>query len=141
MKKKALIVNDSRFESIILRDILERIQYDVEIADEFNCMEKIKRFDPDVVIVNLVMQKINGDELISLIKKDNTKIKCLISSCKKISLDDFKNKSIIDGIIKTPTNKDKMKQILENTLKKVCTKCGQIMEQSFIVCPYCGDKL
>ncbi len=35
MEKKALLINDSKFESLILKDMLQKMGFEVEIADEY----------------------------------------------------------------------------------------------------------
>jgi len=63
--KKVLLVNDSKFESMILKDMLVSIGYIAGIADEYDAIEKVQDMRPDYIIINRVMKEIYGDELAS----------------------------------------------------------------------------
>jgi len=66
--KKVLLVNDSKFESMILKDMLVSIGIYCRIADEYDAIEKVQDMRPDYIIINRVMKEIYGDELASKIK-------------------------------------------------------------------------
>ncbi len=111
MRKKALLVNDSRFESLILRDLLNKLDYDVEIADEFDAIYEVEQFRPDIIIVNYIMQEITGNELIKKIKIDQPTVKCVLSSSNDFQLSDFYDEPI-DGILRTPASIIGLKDVL-----------------------------
>jgi len=68
---------------------------------------------PDYIIVNRVMKGIYGDELASKIKSRFPDIRCILSSCDSISIDDFENTDI-DAIIKTPIDQYRLKIVLNS---------------------------
>lgn len=164
MKKKALLVNDSKFESLILRDMLSKLDFDVEVADEFDAVYEVEQFRPDVVFVNYIMQETTGDELIQHIKLGQPSAKCVLSSNSVVNLNDFKNKEI-DGILHTPismfTLKDTLHRIGEvnqedifiegftgdkktESSRRYCDSCNQDITEfgeHIVFCPYCGDEL
>lgn len=157
MKKKALLVNDSKFESLVLRDMLNRLDYDVEIADEFDALYAIEQFSPDIVIVNYIMQDTKGDKLIQTIKSDQPAIKCLLSSSSQVKTEQFPEEKI-DGILKTPVSmfalKDMLRRIdfkLEDSFmssnevgKRYCVYCNKEITdfgEQIVFCPFCGDEL
>ncbi|ABN51408.1 MAG TPA: response regulator [Hungateiclostridium thermocellum] len=111
--KKVLLVNDSKFESMILKDMLVSIGYIAGIADEYDAIEKVQDMRPDYIIINRVMKEIYGDELASKIKARFPEIKCILSSCDSISIDDYKN-SGIDAVIRTPVDQYRLKAVLKN---------------------------
>lgn len=146
---KVLLINDCRFESMIMRDILDEMGYDVEITNEFEAMEKTKYSYPDIVIANLIMKNTLGDELIQKIKNVNREIKCILSSNNPIQLEDYKHKDI-DAVIHTPINREELKSALEynfelseqNEVKfSFCPYCGGKLKGDFKFCPDCGHKL
>jgi len=49
--KKVLLVNDSKFESMILKDMLVSIGYIAGIADEYDAIEKVQDMRPDYIII------------------------------------------------------------------------------------------
>lgn len=114
MAKKALLVNDSKFESLILKDMLSKLNYDVEIADEFDALYTLDQFEPDLVIVNYIMQKTRGDILIALVKAGMPDVKCLLSSSSAVKLSQFQGQKI-DGILHTPISMF----ILKDTLSRI----------------------
>lgn len=160
MKKRALLVNDSKFESLILRDMLNKLDYDVEIADEFDAMYEIEQFNPDIIIVNYIMQEITGDELIEQIKRGMPDAKCLLSSSNTVKMK-FLGEKKIDGILKTPaslfTLKDTLNRVgitneISNIVnsnnisenKNYCEGCNEDISEfskNIVFCPFCGDEL
>ena len=157
--KKILLVNDSKFENAILKDILESIGYSAVASDEFDAVVKIESFCPDYVIINRVMKGIHGDEMALEIKKNYPHIKCILSSCNSISIDEF-NKAGIDAVIKTPIDKERLQVVLTNidylepeqqkskenysVHGKPCMSCKHFIPTSegmnFNFCPFCGHK-
>ncbi len=164
MKKKALLVNDSKFESLILRDMLSKLDYEVEVADEFDAVYEVEQFRPDVVIVNYIMQETTGDKLIQHIKSGQPNAKCVLSSSSVIRMGDFKGHKI-DGFLHTPismfTLKDALHRIGEvsqndlflegldqgkklDSTKRFCDSCSQDIStfgEHIVFCPFCGDEL
>lgn len=165
MKKKALLINDSKFESLILRDLLNQLNYDVELADEYDAMYEVEQFTPDVVIVNYIMQDTTGDKLIQHIKKGKPLTKCLLSSSSPVKLSDFEN-HIIDGVLRTPVSLFTLKDVLHRvgevrmdanyymtgldnkpilrSSKRYCESCNQEITtfgENIVFCPYCGDEI
>lgn len=164
MRKKALLINDSKFESLILRDMLNQLEYDVEIADEFDALYEVEQFSPDLVIVNYIMQDTTGDELIERIKDGQPSVKCILSSSNDIKKSNFQDTSV-DGVLRTPVSMFTLKDVLirlgeynfepEATLKEIviqvptehkrfcdhCNKDISTFEQQFVFCPFCGEEL
>jgi response regulator RpfG family c-di-GMP phosphodiesterase len=162
LRKKALLVNDSRFESLILKDMLNKLEYEVEIADEFDALYEVEQFEPDLVIVNYIMQKTRGDKLIQLIKAGMPSAKCLLSSSNTVKMNQFTDKQI-DGVINTPVNMFMLKDLLlrlgeQKELEKLeielkdnlerqaryCPNCDKNLSQfssNIVFCPYCGESL
>ncbi|MEW9096346.1 MAG: response regulator [Clostridiaceae bacterium] len=146
--KKILVVNDSKFESYILKDLLIQLGYDVEITNEYSAIYEINKYSPDVVIANLIMKETSGDLLIKKIKDMKKDTKCLLSSCNNLNIEDFRYNKV-DGIIKTPVKLDDLNIILKSFFTVndrldflFCPFCGgKIGEQLYAFCPYCGNKL
>lgn len=167
--KKILLVNDCKFESLIMKDCLNEIGYSVQVANEYDAFVQVRKSQPDIVIANLIMRDTTGDKLIEYIKSTNPEIICLLSSCDLIKLEDFiENK--VDGVIHTPINELKLSKILNKVLSKTengntkvtihSTESNLSDERNkrtnvellsnasvneknnrFYFCPYCGQKL
>lgn len=112
--QKVLIVNDSRFEAIILRDILSSMGYTVMVTDEFQVFKHVAEFIPDGIIVNHIMRGTRGDALISRLKIQNPLLKCFLSSSSLLETEKMATGDI-DGFIKTPVDRERIKKIFECT--------------------------
>lgn len=158
---RVLVVNDSRFESIVIKDILSTIGYIVEFSDENSAVTKVQSFCPNYIIANLTMRNVNGDQLISLIKMKYPEIKCLLSSNNPINIEQFQNNKI-DAVFQTPIDKNELHQIIKNIAKKNGNDKVALDNNSendkksnnndenrknpennnnIKFCPYCGSKL
>ncbi len=156
--KKVLLINDSKLQNQIMKDMLNSMNYEVHITDEYNALAAVHDFCPDFVIANYVMKELNGDQLASVIKVQYPNIKCIISSSNSLSINDFDSKKI-NAIIKTPVDKDDLKLILDSMsgkhsmeededsfeIKKYCSSCGSFVDLNintgYLFCPKCGRKI
>ncbi len=139
--EKVLLVNDCKFESFIMKDMLDNLGYEVNTTNEYGVFIKIERFKPDIIICNLIMKNINGDNLIKNIKIKNSKMICVLSSSNLIQLKDYK-KNNVDEIIHTPIEKEDLETILKKiTYKFNKTEKSDMHSQKFSFCPYCAGKL
>lgn len=109
---KVLIINDCKFEIMIMKDMLYSLGYDVETSTEVEAVNKVKYSYPDTVIANLIMKEIRGDDLIEKIKAARPETKCILSSCNDIKLDDYRKKKV-DAVIQTPIDKNKLEKVLD----------------------------
>ena len=146
MNMKALLINDSRFESMIMKDMLQKLSFTVEVADEFEALYAIERHEPDLVVVNYIMQQTRGDKLIQLMKAGMPHIKCVLSSNSDIKMSDFPE-GHIDGIIHTPVSKFMLENVLNGTgiynkeeVDTHCKNCNRDLSQfkDIEFCPFCG---
>ena len=155
MERKALLINDSKFESLILKDMLLKLEFDVEIADEYEALYAIERYEPSIVIVNFIMQETRGDKLIQLIKAGMPDIKCVLSSSNPIHKSEFSG-AHIDGVLQTPASMFLLESVIKNMIREktkneenienieVCPQCQKNLsqfEQTIIFCPFCGASI
>lgn len=140
--EKVLIVNDCKFESMILKDMLCDLDYDVEITNEFEAIRKVKEYSPDVVIANLIMKQTKGDILIQNIRIRYPQIRCILSSCNSLRLEDYVPEKV-DGIIHTPVDKEALKAVLKAKKVSFCPYCGNKIDtlSGAHFCAYCGKKI
>lgn len=118
---KFLIVDDSRFSQIILSNHLKEFFHDAEIimaADGEEGFNKYKEERPDYVFIDLLMPKVNGQELVRLINEYDSKHKIFIVSAdvQKNVKEEMESFGIIKFINK-PINEEKTKLIYE-TIKE-----------------------
>lgn len=66
-----LVVDDSPDNLYLMESILESQGYNVGLADNGQeALNKIKRFQPDLILLDLMMPKMNGYEVINRLRKD-----------------------------------------------------------------------
>ncbi len=71
MAKKILVVDDSKTISDMVRMILEKIGYEVETAyDGLEALEKVKVVNPDLIVLDVNMPKMDGFRVCRLLKFD-----------------------------------------------------------------------
>ena len=72
-KRSVLIVEDDSFLSDMYQTKFSSAGYDVHIAqDGVQCLEELKGgFRPDVMLLDVVMPRMDGIELLSAVKKDD----------------------------------------------------------------------
>lgn len=71
MEKKILIVDDSSFMRMTLKDILQKAGYEVvaEVGDAKSSLEKYKELRPDLVTMDIIMPEENGIYALKQIKE------------------------------------------------------------------------
>lgn len=155
---KILLVNDCKFESIIIRDMLKDLGYEVEISNEYEAINYVKLFKPKAVIINLIMKETTGDKLIEKIKDAEVDTTCIVSSCGDINIQQFEHEKV-DGVMHTPVDKWELEALLKKILQKkpqtlhkeelkpslaFCKYCGgniKDLGEKVRFCPYCGERL
>jgi two-component system chemotaxis response regulator CheY len=71
MSKRILLVDDAAFMRMMLKDILEKNGFDVvgEAEDGEAGVEKYKQLNPDLVVLNITMPKMDGIDALSKIRE------------------------------------------------------------------------
>jgi CheY-like chemotaxis protein len=71
MKKKILVVDDEPNIQKMLKTLLEINDYTVETASNGGeAIEKVKEISPNLVLLDLVMPKVDGYEVLEALKRD-----------------------------------------------------------------------
>lgn len=90
VKKKLLIVEDDAALVEVLKERLEANNYEVTVAcDGVEGLDKAKRERPDLIILDLMLPKLDGYKVCSLLKKDisYSKIPILMLTARTLELD------------------------------------------------------
>lgn len=154
--KRVLLVNDSRFESIILKDMFEQLDYEVAITDEFCALSEVENFQPELVVVNYIMEETRGDQLIGMIKTGQPEMICLMSSNSQLDRQRFKEAGV-DNIMRTPVSMFTLKDLLRRTYEtwqqkhgapeagdRLCPGCQADISgfsENILFCPFCGEEV
>lgn len=113
---KVLIVDDSSFSQRILSSLIKKYLLDdtqIHYAkDGEEGLEQYKRINPDYTFVDLLMPKLNGTELIKLIKKydDSSKIIVVSADVQKSTKEELELYGILEFFNK-PFNDENAKYI------------------------------
>ncbi len=117
--QKIIVAEDDKFMAKVYREKLRDEGYDVEIAyDGEESLEKVNKFKPNLVILDMIMPKRNGFEVLKAIK-DNPETKAIpviiLSNLGQLS-DSDKGKQLgaIDYIIK---GEESFKSVMEKVKK------------------------
>ena len=121
--KKILIIEDEEVLLGLLQERLVQEGYQVDIAkDGQEGLEKIRKFKPDLILLDIVMPKMGGFEVMEEVNKDEElKIIPIIivsNSGQPVELERAKKLGVKDWLIKTDFDPqeviDKVKKQLDN---------------------------
>ena len=89
MNEKILLADDAEFMRMMQKDILEKHGYIIcgEAADGLEAVEKFKKLQPDVLVLDIVMPNMDGIEVLKHIKKDYPEAKIVM--CSAMCQEDF----------------------------------------------------
>ena len=104
--KKLIIIEDEETLLNLLDKKLNQEGYSVDIArDGEEGLEKIKNNKPDLILLDIVMPKMGGFEVMEILRKDEelSKIPIIIisNSGQPVELDRAKKLGVVDWLIKT----------------------------------------
>lgn len=112
---KILIVDDSNFSQKVESNLLQKYVKNADIhfaSDGKEGLEKYKEIEPDYIFIDLLMPKMNGHEMIKLLKEyDNTaKIFVVSADVQKSVREEIEGYGIVSFINK-PIDEEKAKLI------------------------------
>jgi two-component system chemotaxis response regulator CheY len=120
---KILIVDDSIFSQKIIANLIKSILTDVEISfanDGEEGFIKYKNIQPDYIFLDLLMPKLNGKELLILIRELNNDAKIFILSADvQKSVRDEMEKYNLMAFINKPFNEEKAQLVCEMMRKDI----------------------
>jgi len=117
MKKKIMIVDDEEGIVELVTAILEEEGYEVITAmDGKECLEKLKKVKPDLILLDMMMPGMSGREVCEKIRKNpktkNLKIVFLtVARFSETGKNVLKKLNVLDYITKPFDNKDLVRRI------------------------------
>jgi len=79
MAKKVLVIEDSKVDADIVRDLLEKEGVEVEVANDGETgVKKAEKMKPDLVILDLTLPDIDGYEVCERIRKNAALKKAIV---------------------------------------------------------------
>lgn len=106
MTKKLLVADDEQFISTAYSDGLQRAGFTVLVThDGAEALEKIKSERPDLVLLDLIMPKMDGFEVLKKVKADPqvkaTPIVILTNLSQETDVDEVKKLGAVDFVVKS----------------------------------------
>lgn len=121
MSNKILIVDDNQANCELLEAYLSEIECEVEMAvDGAEALTKVESFQPDIVLLDIMMPKLSGFEVCERLKSnDDTKHIMILMVTALNELGDIERavKSGTDDFLSKPVNKVELLKRVENMLK------------------------
>lgn len=116
---KLLIVDDDENICLLYEEEFTDDGFDVEIArNGKECIEKLKSFSPDLIIMDIRMPEMDGIEALGKIISKEKNIPIILNSAYSSYRDDFRSWGADAYIVKSSDItelKDKVAEILEKT--------------------------
>ncbi|MDD5071654.1 MAG: response regulator [Patescibacteria group bacterium] len=119
MAKKILIIEDEEALSGVLSSKLKKNGFEALIAvDGEDGLKKIEEWKPDLILLDIVMPKINGYEVLEELQKKGNKIPVIIisNSGQEIELEKTKKLGAADCIVKTQLDPEEVIEKVKNFL-------------------------
>lgn len=120
-KERVLIVDDEPVNQELLEAFLIGCDYDLDFAaDGAEALEKVKSFEPDLVLLDVMMPKTSGFEVCEQIKSDPTTAGTMVLMVTALGeLGDVERavKVGCDDYLSKPVNKPELLKRVENMLK------------------------
>ncbi|MFA4833708.1 MAG: response regulator [Patescibacteria group bacterium] len=118
-KIKVLIIEDEKVLSDVLESKLKKEGYDTMVAaDGLDGFNKIKGWNPNMILLDIIMPKMNGYEVLEKMKEEKIVVPVIIisNSGQPVELEKTRKLGAVDCLIKTKFNPDevvaKMKKYL-----------------------------
>ena len=117
--KKILIADDSFFAKKTLKDILNQAGYTdiITSSDGIETIEKYKKEKPDLIFLDIIMDKKNGIEVLKEIRKEDIKtyVVMLTIIAQREILSEVLTLGVSDYIVK-PFNEERILSVVKKIL-------------------------
>lgn len=119
--KKILVVDDSPLSRKVIVNVFWRKSYDItEAVDGLDAMSKLQQVTPDLVLLDLILPKMDGYQVLNAMKKNDTlkKIPVIILTSRDALIDKLKGKmSATDEYLTKPVNPKELMSKVQKYLR------------------------
>ncbi len=120
-KNKILIVDDQWSNRLIVINMLARLGFQIaEANDGSEGLQQVEKFQPDLIIMDLIMPKMDGFEAIEKLRQSpqGQSLKVIASSASVFDKDRYKSLEVgADGFLPKPIDKEDLLQLLQQHLQ------------------------
>ena len=113
MKKKILVIEDEEDIANLVKLVLETEDFEVQtVLDPLSAVETVKRYQPDAILLDLAMPRLNGWEIFKLVRNDPdiVQVPIAILTAKAQALDEMVGLHVMkaDAYITKPFGKQEL---------------------------------
>jgi DNA-binding response OmpR family regulator len=119
MQTKILIIEDEDALASVLSSKFKLEGFEALVGvDGEDGLNKIKTWQPDLILLDIIMPKMNGYEVMEDLQNNNNKIPIIVisNSGQDVELEKIKKLGAIDYIIKTQINPEEVVEKVQNVL-------------------------
>ncbi len=124
MKNKILIIDDDELVCKTLQRVLVKLDYQIDICLEGEkAVDKVKEFDPDLILLDIYLTTVNGLELLNIFQKNffETPV-IMITGYSDVTIAVKAMKSGAYDFLLKPIDIDQLKIIIEKALSNINLK-------------------
>ena len=140
--KTVLVVEDDPKIRQLLKIYLAKEGYEVtEAVDGLEAKEKIEALDPCILILDLMLPKINGEEISRWVREDIKSMMPIIMLTAKVSEKDRIHgfKLGADDYVVKPFSPAELMVRVEAVLRRTASRCGKLSFTGFTIKPAKGE--
>lgn len=142
--KSVLVVEDDAKIRNLVRIYLEKEGYEViEAKDGYEAKEKIEILDPCILILDLMLPGISGEEICTWVREDLKSLMPIIMLTAKVTEKDrikgFKLGA--DDYVVKPFSPAELMVRIEAVLRRTASRCGKLTFTGFTIKPAKGEAL
>jgi DNA-binding response OmpR family regulator len=119
--KKVLIIEDEEVLANVLLAKLTKVGYDVKVSvNGEDGLVKINEWNPDIILLDIIMPKVDGYEVMKNLQKKNNKIPIIIisNSGQPVELEKIKKLGAVDYMIKAQIDVEEIVEKVRNILNE-----------------------
>ncbi|HEY4552618.1 MAG TPA: response regulator transcription factor [Bacillaceae bacterium] len=140
--KSVLVVEDDPKIRQLVKIYLQKEGYEViEAADGLEAKEKIEQFDPCILLLDLMLPKISGEEICRWVREDLKSMMPIIMLTAKVSekerIHGFKLGA--DDYVVKPFSPGELMVRVEAVLRRTASRCGKLTFTGFTIKPAKGE--
>jgi DNA-binding response OmpR family regulator len=114
MKKRILIVDDEPEVCGLIKDVLETAGYKVEVSyDGKQCLEKIKSNNYSLVVMDIMMPDLSGEDVIKLMREEGAKTPVIYVTIKP---KEDVNIRLVKGFVQKPFKNEELLKVVKSVI-------------------------
>jgi two-component system chemotaxis response regulator CheY len=114
--KRIAVIDDATFVREMLKKLCEDMGHVIvgEAEDGEQAIQVLEKTLPDIAIIDLVMPKLSGVELLKIVRPQFPQTKVIV--CTTLDADEFEKRlepHLYDGVLRKPFQKEEFEQLMK----------------------------